>query len=84
VFILLLAGTCDALLDFFVRQDLDRIFGKDVAQARPDGGCCDEVSALSVYNSTKRRNDGPIRKGKKKNKKNIQQLGFAGGHPPNY
>lgn len=47
VFILFLAGTCYALLDFFVRQDLDRIFGEDVAQPGPDGGCCDEVSALS-------------------------------------
>lgn len=45
VFILFFAGTCNALLDFFVRQDLDRIFGKDVAQSGPDGGCCDEVSA---------------------------------------
>lgn len=44
--ILFLTRTCNALLDFFVRQDLDRIFGEDVAQAGPNGGCCDKVSAI--------------------------------------
>lgn len=36
----------NTFLDFFLAQDLDGVFGEDVAKTGPDGGCCDEVSVI--------------------------------------
>jgi hypothetical protein len=40
---LLSAGSCKALLYFLLSEDLYCVFGKDVAEARPDRSGCNEV-----------------------------------------
>lgn len=82
---------CDSLLNLLLGQDLDRIV-EDITHARPGGGSRDEIPTdTQVSKGTTKRNKEMRkeqvkrqRNERKKNNKNIQQPGFACGHPPYY
>ena len=38
----------NTFLHLFLAQDLHGVFGEDVAKTGPEGGCCDEVSAIII------------------------------------
>ncbi|KAE8421333.1 hypothetical protein BDV36DRAFT_59026 [Aspergillus pseudocaelatus] len=76
---------------FFLASLRNTLLKEDMLETGPHGGDCNDTSCHQCIHLRNRKLSGEGLKRKKaalmdkrKKKKNIQQEGFAGGHPPNY